>query len=249
MKKHGIANPFRSTVKNFTLIELLIVIAIIAILAALLLPALNSAKEKARNINCVSNLRQQGAALISYTGDSDGWFPSAPDREGKVNAERVMLESDFFKQDNNNWYSMALALYRPGYVKNAKIFQCPSRKPGVNSGSAPFYDMSFVGKRCYPRLRTSYRYNMFELEQAADSILTSTALADKQRSYRLRFPVRIMAADEFVSLGEYTVPSHAVSSNVLYQDGVVRTLLHTGFGNWTAWYMRNWFRDHDRSRR
>lgn len=65
--------------QTFTLIELLIVIAIIAILAALLLPALNKAREKARSIHCVGKLRQIGQAANLYAGDYAGVLPPRPD--------------------------------------------------------------------------------------------------------------------------------------------------------------------------
>ncbi|MEY4387483.1 MAG: hypothetical protein RLY20_2766 [Verrucomicrobiota bacterium] len=68
--------------KAFTLIELLVVIAIIAILAAMLLPALATAKEKAKRIACVNALKQLGLALHMYGSDNQEWLPTGVRDDG-----------------------------------------------------------------------------------------------------------------------------------------------------------------------
>jgi len=109
----------------FTLIELLVVIAIIAILAAMLLPALSKAKEKARGINCLSNVRQVALASRMYTDDNNGEFVPQWVQSGTPGWRWTYDQATFIVQDPDFlWWQDSLRL--GNYCKSRKIFDCPS---------------------------------------------------------------------------------------------------------------------------
>jgi prepilin-type N-terminal cleavage/methylation domain-containing protein/prepilin-type processing-associated H-X9-DG protein len=146
----------------FTLIELLVVIAIIGILASLLLPALSSARARARDVACISNLRQVGQALVLYAGDNNDWLPPS---EMKVQGVGTVF-----------WTSTVIPYLQKKYLgaqAGQDFLRCPARPKweatppgnytiGINYGkasgvllpSASFYDgrivrLSGLTKRIY----------------------------------------------------------------------------------------------------
>jgi prepilin-type processing-associated H-X9-DG protein/prepilin-type N-terminal cleavage/methylation domain-containing protein len=133
----------------FTLVELLVVVAIVAMLSAMLLPGLGQAKQRARSTICLSNLRQMGIAAQGYLNTHQGYFPIAYYSENKPGLF-ISYAWDFTTIRDWNADSTRVV---PGVLwegsTNPEIHQCPSFESGHNWLADPFtgynYNTSYIG--------------------------------------------------------------------------------------------------------
>jgi len=244
---------------GFTLIELLVVIAIIAILAALLLPALARAKDKAVRIQCTSNLKQWGIALTLYAGDNKEAVPPNLTSDGASGFAWTALSL------NTNFYPQYLYPNRPGTTlvkQRAKqdVLYCPTDEwhrayesdfdrvnligyqflPGRDAAGWPNYNDQGLGEWVYrKKLGGSYR--------------KAPVMIDKIQGVGTPPNIQWFGSTGGSS-GSFPYANHrnnkgaAVGGNFLYEDGSVlwrkfdlgklRTTIDIGSvgGGWTVFY-------------
>ncbi len=227
--------------KLFTLIELLIVIAIIAILAAMLLPALNKARDKAKSISCASNLKQCALYFDMYANDHDDYYP-APNSNGKTWAWYI---SDLAGEKNDD----------KEYDKRYQQLRCPSSPviPEAESGvalSMQVYGMNVCILELWAAslpIKRSKIKSALEISRpfaARGSLENTILLVDSIYSgSRATLPGKEKVQYYLLPREECSIKlRHQNRCNMLNLSGAVKSVSYNelrGLTNWSATYIRD----------
>lgn len=215
----------------FTLVELLVVIAVIAILAALLLPSLASAKEAGRRVACLSNLRQVSIAIHTYAQDHGGSIPFGPKAPPFTSPASLYpstgAPTSLLSLQSGAPVGLGLLLSEQ-LAHHAKVLFCPGSDQPVDAET----ELAKVGKQ---QAQGSYYYRHGGNTQLFDNPNATNAAPQLQLDNlglnRQGQPIRALAIDTLFlcppSLATFNVKPRTHhrqrTANVLYADGSVRT--------------------------
>ncbi|MBI4027107.1 MAG: DUF1559 domain-containing protein [Verrucomicrobia bacterium] len=200
---------------SFTLVELLVVIAIIGLLAALLAPGLKGARDKARQVQCMNNLRQIGHAMSMYQNDNNGFYPLAMELVSGVYRYRWM------------WRLRSYVSYRNN------LFACPLNP------NRPIVAVAFADDMDYPNSNYGYNFRYLSLDynggKKPDEIVGYPNLIACTDASSANVSWSIMVWKDPTPDYIYAPGSwHLLGANVLYVDGHVKWSLTSALRGVTA---------------
>jgi len=188
--------------KGFTLIEILVVVAIIALLISILLPSLAAARAQSRTTLCLGNLHQSGIAIMAYAAEHKGFVPRGGNVEnfwtGEVHWTTVVLRqmggnmAGIIRQANKDGVRLNQLLWEA--LKKQPVFHCPQRASDASADEAISYIVNAFGRKPgdpevrKPTQLTDWKHPaqvvyLTEIEHSRTSATIRTAFTDKRLSY------------------------------------------------------------------